>query len=118
MVRLIIIVFAMLSFSCSSQPTAPEQSAKYYATKIIVGFQAPQTNPDNPKLIKYMAGELDARIEFVRLISGNAAVYKVSSTQTDIELSAKLKQLNQHDDVRYAELDSRQTTQQHKKNDK
>ena len=110
----LIILFSimLLTFACSSQPAGDKQSNNTRTEhQIIIGFTNSTTDPQDPSLISTIAIQLSVNLEFVHRISGNAAVYKVNSSQTQQQLLEKLQQLGQHDDIKYAEFNQRQTIQ-------
>ena len=77
------------------------------ATRIIIGFNSADINPEDPAVIRVIQDKLGMEAVLVRKLSGNAALYTVAPRCTDATLKQRLQQLTAIPYIRYAELDQR-----------
>lgn len=115
MYRLIPLLLLALLTACT--PRAGEQQneigganrAPVETVNIIIGFADPEQNPEDPALIKSLETDLNARIAYLRTLSGNAALYACETPESGENLVAKLNKLGSRADINYAEPDQRRS---------
>ncbi|MBN1378785.1 MAG: hypothetical protein JXA04_06075 [Gammaproteobacteria bacterium] len=113
---LLILVVLLMSgslFACAVAGNTENSGiqADSKAVRIIIGFDSPEVNPQDPGIIKTISNMLGAEMKFVRKLSGNAAVYSARSQLGEEHLITELEQLKAITYIRYAELDQRHQIQ-------
>ena len=94
-------------FACSGVAENSSAQADPQALRIIIGFRSTDISPQDSDVIQTVSKKLNAEMEFVRKLSGNAAVYLIRTQLSEQDLHTRLAQLKTIPYIRYAEFDQR-----------
>lgn len=107
-----LLLWANLAACASTNNTTGGNTAeKPESVQVIIAFNSVVTDAQDVKIVASLSRILGSEVTFLRLLSGQAALYAIRWQGSEEKLIEKLKELGATENIKYAELDRKRRIQ-------
>jgi hypothetical protein len=108
---LLLVCSGLLACAGANNEAVVNNPADAVQQRIIIAFDSAAIDPEDPQVMQSISKVLGTDLQFIRRLSGNAAVYTGNLRQNKQGLAVQLEQLKSLTYIKYAEPDQRREIQ-------